>query len=226
MKKIVQILLLLLSGAIESFAQQPASDNNAVNKPVLSIAISPLSLIEIEPTANLQVMYNFHSKYAAAIEVGRIIKTFEDHEDDEYSPLNSFTGWRFRPEFRFISSSTLTRQRSFYMAIQGLLKVAKEQSYVWVHRSTLSGLSYREAIERTVNKTVTGLSFIVGKDMNSLNTNKAGIDYYSGLGFRYKHFKDNIGSNFNSPTDYGFNNKRNGFSPTVLLGIRCRIKMN
>ncbi|HEX8332418.1 MAG TPA: hypothetical protein VF622_07325, partial [Segetibacter sp.] len=165
MNKFIIVLVLVFFGLPKAYAQQPAGDKKDIYKGILSLAVSPLSLLEIEPSVNLQVMYNYHPKYAAAIEVGRIIKPFEHYEDDEYSPLHGFTGWRFRPEFRFLSSSKLNRQRSFYMAIQGLLKFAEEQSFHFVQRTTPSGFSYREAIERTVNKTVSGLSFIVGEDM-------------------------------------------------------------
>jgi hypothetical protein len=224
MNKVFYILILVLPGAFNLYAQQPVTKKEVVSKPVLSIATSPLSLIEIEPTANLQVMYLFNSKYSAAIEVGRIFKRLNDYEDDDFDSFNHFTGWRFRPEFRFLSTSLKTRQRTFYMAVQGLLKFAEEKSNYWVERTTPSGLPYREAVVRTVDKTVTGVSFLVGEDMSSINTNKTGIDFYTGLGLRYKHFKDNLGSDFNS--NYGFLNNRNGFYPTVIVGFRIRLKVN
>jgi hypothetical protein len=226
MSKVIIVFVLVLSGFPKAYAQQPADEKKEINIRTLSLAVSPLSLLEIEPTVNLQVMYIFSSKHAAAIEVGRIIKPFRDDEDDEYSPLHSFAGWRFRPEFRFISSSKLNRKRNFYMAIQGLVKFAEEQSFYFAQRTTPSGFFYREALRRTVNKTVTGSSFIVGEDMNLLKPKKLGLDFYTGVGIRYKHLKDNIGSDFNSPTDYGFNSNKNGFYPTVALGLRMRLKIN
>ncbi|MEJ7683186.1 MAG: hypothetical protein WKG06_36085 [Segetibacter sp.] len=95
------LIILILLSALEIYSQ-PATENKNINTGRVSIAVSPLTILDFEPTVNLQVMYRFNNQYSAAIEVGRIIKPLNKNEDSYTSDLfQEYTGWRFRPEIRF-----------------------------------------------------------------------------------------------------------------------------
>lgn len=112
-----------------------------------------------------------------------------------------------------------------YFAIQGLIKIAEDQLYYYVHRLTPSGLPYVEAVEQNIHKTVFGLTCLVGKEADLFNSKKFYTDIFTGLGLRYKFFKDNIGSDFSKTSEGDFTNK-NGIYPTLALGVRIGFRMN
>ncbi len=104
MKKILcaALIIVMLLSASKMYGQR-AKENKNSNTGRVSIAVSPLTILEYEPTVNLQWTYKFNKKYSAAIEVGRIIKPINKPEDEGYISLssNQYTGWRVRPEIRF-----------------------------------------------------------------------------------------------------------------------------
>lgn len=208
---------------------QPVKENKNTDSGRVSIAVSPLTILEYEPTVNLQLMYRFNNKYSAAIEVGRIIKPLDKIQDEESYisiPLHGYTGWRFRPELRFWKK--VSNKNNFeisYFAIQGLIKIAADQVYYDVQRITPSGLWYSEAVEQNIHKTVLGLSCLAGKEADLFNSKKFYTDIFTGFGLRYKFFKDNIGTDFSKTSEEDFNNK-NGIYPTVALGIRIGLRVN
>jgi len=214
----------MLLSAAKTYGQL-AKQNKNIKPGTISIAISPLTIFEFEPTVNLHLMYKFNNKYSAAIEAGGIIKPLDKNEKGIMS-VHEYTGWRFRPEFRFWEKATNKNNRgNFYIGIQGLIKIAEEQLYYTVQRGTPSGLLYMEAVEQNIDKTVLGLNFLAGEEVGIFNSKNFFADVYTGLGLRYKQFKDNVGTNFYKTSGLGFNNK-NGFFPTVALGVRIGLKMN
>lgn len=226
MKKIVcaALIIVLLLSASEVHSQ-PANEN--INSGTISIAVSPLTLLEYEPTVNLQLVYRFNNRYSAAIEAGRIIKPLNKNENSYTSELfQEYTGWRFRPEIRFWKKVTNKNNRdNSYLAIQGLIKTAKEQLYYDAYRQTPSGLPYVEAVEQNIHKTVFGLTGLVGQEADLFNSKKIYLDIFTGLGLRYKFFKDNIGTDFSKNAEGDFTNKT-GIYPTAAFGIRIGFRMN
>lgn len=228
MKKILcaALIIVMLSSASKTYSQ-PVKENKNINTGRVSIAVSPLTLLEYEPSVNLQLVYRFNNKYSAAIEVGRIIRQLDRSEDsDTYLFLHEYTGWRFRPEIRFWKKVANKNNRGNpYLAIQGLIKIAEDQLYYDAYRQTRSGLPYVEAVEQNIHKTVLGLSCLAGKEADLFNSKKFYTDIFTGLGLRYKFFKDNIGTDFSKTSEWDFTNK-NGIYPTVALGIRVGLRMN
>ncbi len=220
------LMIVMLLSAAKTYGQPAATENKNINPRTFSIAVSPLTLLEFEPTVNLHLMYKFSNKHSAAIEVGRIIKPSVKNEGSDNSILHEYTGWRLRPEIRFWNKpSNMNNWRNSYFAVQGLIKTAQEQLYYTVQRRTPSGLSYQEAVERNIHKTVLGLNGLVGKEADFFNSKKIFTDLFTGFGLRYKFFKDNIGTNFSKTSNEDFTNT-NGFYPTVALGIRIGYRMN
>ncbi len=222
MNKILRaaLLIAMLLGAAKGYCQQ-SSQNKNTNTGTFSIAVSPFTIFEYEPSINLHLMYKFNNGDAVAIEVGRIIKPFSNN-DENFISTRAYTGWRFRPEFRL--RRKVFNWRKTYLAFQGLIKTAKEQSYYEVQRTTPSGFYYTEAMEQETSKTVLGFNCLVGKQSDLLKSEKIFIDQFMGFGLRHKYYRDNIGTDFNKPRDWDFNNK-NGIYPTVVLGIRVGLKV-
>ncbi len=219
------LIIVMLLSAATTFGQ-PDRENKNINPRTFSIAVSPLTLLEFEPTVNLQLVYKFSNKHSTAIEVGRIIKPLGKKEDSDNPISHEYTGWRFRPEIRFWNKpSKMNYWRNSYLAIEGLIKTAEEQLYYTVQRRTPSGLPYIEAVEQNIHKTVLGLNGLVGKETDLLNSRKIFTDLFTGFGLRYKFFKDNIGTNFSKTPNGDFTNT-NGFYPTVALGIRIGYRTN
>ncbi len=217
------LVIVMLLNAAKTYSQAPGKNKN-INPGTISIAVSPLTIFDYEPTVNLQLMYKFNNRYSAAIEVGRIIKPLGKNEENLVS-FNQFTGWRFRPEIRFMKqASNSNNWAAYYFAIQGLIKIAEEQLYYNAYRSTPSGLSYMEAIEQNINKTVLGLNGLIGKEAALFNSKKIFADMFTGVGLRYKFFKDNLGTDFSKASRWNFN--KNGIYPTVSLGVRIGFKVN
>jgi hypothetical protein len=228
MKKILcaALIIVMLSSASKTYSQ-PAKENKNINTRTISIAISPLTILEYEPTINVQLMYRFNNRYSAAIEVGRIIKPLDKNEDPYTSGFShQYKGWRFRPEFRFWKkASDKNNPENSYFAIQGLIKIAENRLYYDVQRTTPSGLWYTEAVEQNIHKTVLGLSCLAGKEADLFNSKKFYTDIFTGLGLRYKFLKDNLGSDFSKTSDQDFLNQ-NGIYPTAVLGIRIGFRRN
>ncbi len=65
----------------------------------------------------------------------------------------------------------------------------------------------------------------MGREADLFNSKKFYTDIFTGLGLRYKFFKDDVGTNFGKTSDGNFTNK-NGFYLTIALGIRFGFKMN
>ncbi|MEJ7683187.1 MAG: hypothetical protein WKG06_36090 [Segetibacter sp.] len=122
------------------------------------------------------------------------------------------------------ASSEIIGENS-YLAIQGLIKIAEDHLYYDAYRNTPSGLSYVEAVEQNIHKTVLGLTCLVGKEADLFNSKKFYTDIFTGIGLRYKFFKDNIGTDFSKTSDWNFTNK-SGIYGTVALGIRIGLKLN
>lgn len=228
MKKILcaALIIVMLLSASEIYSQQ-LNENKSINTGRFSIAVSPLTLLDYEPTVILQLSYKLNNRYSAAIEAGRIIKPLDRNEDSYTSDFfHEYTGWRFRPEIRFWKKAANKNNRNnLYFAIQGLIKIAEDQLYYDAQRQTPSGLSYTEAVEQNIHKTVLGLSCLAGEEADLFNSKKFYTDIFTGLGLRYKFFKDNIGTNFGKTSEGDFTNK-NGIYPTVALGIRIGFRMN
>lgn len=204
---------------------QPANENKNINTGTISIAVSPLTLLDYEPTVNLQLVYRFNNRYSAAIEAGRIIKPLNRNEET-FTSLYKYTGWRFRPEIRFWKKATNKHNAgNSYLAIQGLIKIAKDHLYYDAQRNTPSGLPYIEAAEQNIHKTVFGLTGLVGQEADLFNSKKIYLDIFTGLGLRYKFFKDNIGTDFSKNAEWDFTNKT-GIYPTVAFGIRIGFRTN
>lgn len=230
MRKIVDaaLVIVMLLSASETFSQHVNENTNTnINTGRCSIAISPLTLLEYEPTVNLQLIYKFNNRYSAAIEAGRIIKPLNKNEDSYTSEFfHNYTGWRFRPEIRiWKKASTWHSSGNSYFAIQGLIKIAKDQLYYNAQRQTPSGLFYTEAVEQNIHKTVLGLNGLIGKEADFFNSKKFYMDIFTGFGLRYKFFKDNIGTDFSKTGEGDFTNK-NGIYLTVALGIRIGFRIN
>lgn len=228
MKKIVcaALIIVMLLSASEIYSQQ-LYENKSINTGKFSIAVSPLTLLDYEPTVNLQLSYRFNNRYSAAIEAGRIIKPVNKDENSYTSDFfHEYTGWRFRPEIRIWKKpSNKNNSENTYLAIQGLIKIAEEQLNYDAHRNTPSGLPYIEAVEQNIHKTVLGVNCLVGKEVDLFNSKKMYADIFTGLGLRYKFFKDNMGTDFGKTPEGDFTNK-NGIYPTVAFGIRIGFRTN
>ena len=230
MNKILRAALIILMWLSTSKTySQPAGENKDIDTGRVSIAVSPLTIFDYEPTVNLHLMYRFNKHYSAAIEVGRIIKPVNKNKDEDgYTSdfFHEYTGWRFRPEIRIWKKASFRNDwRNSYLAIQGLLKIAEEHVYYGAYRVTPSGLSYVEAVEQNIHKTVLGLNCLIGREADLLNSKKFYTDIFTGFGLRYKFFKDNIGTDFGKTAEGDFSNK-NGIYPTVALGVRIGFKVN
>ena len=221
MKKILfaaLITAMLLSTS--KLHSQAASEAENIRPHTFSIAVSPLTILEYEPTVNLQFMYRLNDRYSAGVEMGRIIKPVNKDENSYTADFfHEYIGWRIRPELRIWKKPSRNTYKNSYFAIQSLIKIAEDHLFYDVQRSTSSGLGYTEAIEQNLHKTVLGLTFLTGREADLFHSKKVYIDIFTGLGLRYKLFKDNIGTNFSKTSEGDFTNK-NGIYPTAALGIR------
>jgi hypothetical protein len=194
-------------------AQTSVANSNISNE-AFSIAVSPLTIFEFEPTINLHFMYAFKKKYAAAIELGRIV----NYARGTNYLQSEYTGWRIRPEFRFVTPKR--NNGNTYLALQGLFKSARKL-YSYEYRSTPSGSQYIEAVESPTNKTVWGMNFLFGQEASFFKSKEIFSDIFTGLGFRSKHFKDNKGTDFTRNGGFG-SIERNGVFLTASFGFRVR----
>lgn len=227
MKKVLCAVLItaMLLNTSELYSQ-PAREAKNMSLHTFSIAVSPLTIVEYEPTINVQFIYRLNNRYSAAVEAGRIIKPV-NKDDNSYTSdfFHEYTGWRIRPEVRIWKKPSRNTYKNSYFAVQGLIKIAQDHLFYDVQRSTPSGLGYTEAIEQNLHKTVLGLTFLTGREADLFHSKKFYTDIFTGLGLRYKFFKDNIGTNFSKTSEGDFTNK-NGIYPTAALGIRIGFRTN
>lgn len=191
----------------------------------LSLLAAPFALMDpIESSANIQLMYAPNEKLAYGVEVGYIY-----HYPEAQDEVN---GWRFRPEVRFKNILNTGRYNApAYFSIQGMLKFTR-QPYEYEAEVVVSpSLSYFQSHSTKLQRWVSGLNLILGKETYLLGSEHLIIDAYAGLGFRYRVVNYADGASKDVITTFNNRNNRNAFSFTkfrdengaglsILLGLR------
>lgn len=190
-----------------------------------SLSMAPFAFIDpMETSANVQLLYATGDKLAYGLEVGCIYHYPGAHDD--------INGWRFRPEVRFKNILNTGRYSApAYFSIQGMFKYTR-QPFEYEEEVVISpSLSYMQSHTTKLQRWVSGLNFIIGKETYLLGSDRLIIDGYAGMGFRYRvvNYADgarkevidafNDRNNRNAFTFMKFRDK-NGAGLSILLGLR------
>ncbi len=215
MKKIsIVIILVILFNAGNVFSQENSTEKLNYSKTTnlnSYIKLSPFSLLEIEPS--LLIGYSYPVKKGKAQwqhEIGYVFLNdayFLSFDNDDRI---AFNGLKIRNNYRTYFDSNLKKADSLknqnnrlYFGVDFMYKYCQYTEYdVSIWRMS----QFNQIMDITNEKHIGAFHFLLGVESNFIKDNNALLDFYLGLGVRYKTINTKFDGAKNSSLESDFGN--------------------
>lgn len=222
LKHIITFLFLTVSSLAFSQSQSKL-DSLRKNSPLKStyIKMSPLAIVELEPTLQIGIEYSLHTRIRLQHEIGYMTTFNPGYPLIKLNPKIFLNGVKIRTtiKFPFKLKSLETKLRYKYFGIDFMYK------YLQVHEYDVDVLRLGGAYQQTMDfhsvKNVGAIHIIYGANNRVSRKKDRIIDWYFGVGLRYKH----ISTDAPPDLDYGdymmWYDEFNGY---ILMSVMTGIK--
>jgi hypothetical protein len=218
------LFVFFLCNSIYAFSQLDTSNNifNIAPKQWL-FRISPLALVEFEPTINVGAEYRLTKSVAISLDAGYILNNWIA------SNTKNANGFMLKPAIRYY----LWKEKRFYTEAEFMYKQVNLQKLDWLGINCVNSVpSYEEFRKFTLQKNIYAFNAKFGRvDALSKNNDKVSIDYYIGLGTRNKQYKlinEAKSTRYFLGTRNGrlnYENSKTEIWPNLTLGVRIVFKI-
>ncbi|MEO7310989.1 MAG: hypothetical protein ABIX01_11375 [Chitinophagaceae bacterium] len=170
----------------------------------LWVQYNPLSIMEPEIPVVATVLYKPGKTLGIALDAGFFIG--QQQYSDE---IQSYKGFRFKPELKFYPAGGQKGPRGFYFSLQGLLKKTTAGKERWFDQRNSNGqVIFSQLVNYDEKKFVYGLSILFGGEILMGGRKNWMLDLYCGTGIRRKQFRA-VGLPDGVTIDYNLRNDRN-----------------
>jgi hypothetical protein len=197
-----------------AFAQnsKPAADY------VKAIHFSPLAVFQIDYTLMGGAEYKLRPNFGLVIEAGYI---FASSYMSDMQSNSGGTGLIIRPAARWYMGN----KNRFYFQPQLFYKFVTHKKYDWVGMDCVDGIpSYEELREFKYRRHISGANATIGRIIPLGRSGKTFVDFYLGIGFKYKKSVIvNESCNCFMPDSLfivGSDDPDNGFFPNMPAGVK------
>jgi hypothetical protein len=211
MKNFVLSLLLVIAGSAKAQIDKP---------PVIyheAIHFSPLALVQVDYTFMAGYEYRLKSNLALAADLGYI---FGSVYLGDLGSQEKASGVIIRPSVRFYHGY----RNNFYFQPQVFYKRVTHHLQTWLGVECTDGIgAYSELKEFKYRRNIWGVNATVGRIIPLDKRNKAFIDFYLGLGVKYKKsnvVKQPCSCYQTSSILLTSNDPDNGFFPSMPGGLK------
>jgi hypothetical protein len=182
-----------------------------------AIHFSPLALIQVDYTLMAGFEYRQRPGFSWVMEAGYIFASAYLTDFETESPG---TGFIIRPSVRFY----LGDKNRFYLQPQLFYKMVTHQKHDWVGRDCVDGVSaYEELADFKYRRNISGANAIIGWIVPLGRSGKRFVDFYLGMGFKYKKavVVDEPNSCYLPPSNFmTTTDPDNGYYPNIPLGVK------
>jgi hypothetical protein len=195
------VIISLLSGSfIGAHAQDDAGRKDY---PIVTLRTNPLSFLENDGNIMLGVGYQWHQRWAMAIDPGYIF--FTPYNNSETSQVSSMSGIKVRADVRYFFEKSRKGLFNTFVAPEFHYKYVRSRKWEDFGINCLGGqCDYYQRAEYTEIKKEMGAALKIGTIL-PLGNGRFNVEVYGGLGFKFKRFVDTdlpLGGSFVNPPDH------------------------
>lgn len=186
---------------------------------------SPLGLINVfDLNLTLGAEYSYATNKSLILDAGYIMASIYGNVNDELQPA---TGYIVKAAHRWYYG---TRRKPTFLETEAGFKNARYKSgNQWVGRGVVGGIpAYEELMQVTSRKDVFTFGVRMGKGFTFGATSPMGMEFWWGLGIRYRHYYPDLPDDaqilqnrgwFINPLDYD-----ESWLPDIQVGMRLTLK--
>ncbi len=197
-----------------------------VDKGDLHLRWYPLGLINIfDQNLTLEAEYSYVSNRSMILDAGYVMASTYGNESGK---IKTASGFIIKTAHRWYFGKGYNP--SFIDAEAGFKSVRYQSEDQWVGRGVVAGTpAYEELMQVESQKDVFTLGARIGKRVTFSPTSRVGMEFWGGLGIRYRHYYPKLPQDaetpqdmgwFSNPMDYGEN-----WFPDFQLGLRLTVSI-
>jgi Protein of unknown function (DUF3575) len=213
-------IVLLFSSSVDSNAQTNLKETGLHN---ITLRLNPLSFLETDGNIMLGAGYQLHRRWAITIDPGYIFFRPYDNPENRSSDVS---GIKIRSDIRFFFIKSRSGRYIFFAGPEFHYKYVSAKKWGDFGINCLGGMcDYYQKGEYKEVKKETGASVKMGTLIPIFN-NRWKLELYSGLGFKFKRFKETnlpVGGSFINQPDHDIffiNNDEDAAYLMIPAGIK------
>ncbi len=215
MKKCCSVILLCCCLATITKAQYGGSND----LPNARIKFDATRLFEPDNNVSLAFEKFIGNKYSVQLQTDYIYSSYETTFSRGIN--KSTNGFRVVPEFRsYFSTNKKPNEFSNYIGAQVLYKYTKQQYEREIQKTDALGNNYLQYEMQKRNKSVLGISGLIGTILPLDNNNRWVFDCNFGVGVRYRVYNESADFKGNNFVDFSLFQNNPTLWPNVIANIK------